>query len=128
MPKAMRCISRVQRSWDRDRFAKSRETVGDNFLRHLGIYGYRAGFIRRYVSWEPSPLENIEMLEQLRVLWYGEKSTWLWQKRCLVPVLIPQKTSSAFALKCVNFLYDTPLFSERSVVPLRFSTLFLFNN
>ncbi len=38
-----------------------------------GIYGYRAGFIRRYVSWQPSPLEHIEMLEQLRVLWYGEK-------------------------------------------------------
>ena len=51
----------------------SRETVGDNFLRHLGIYGYRAGFIRRYVTWQPSPLEHIEMLEQLRVLWYGEK-------------------------------------------------------
>ncbi|SPX54326.1 3-deoxy-manno-octulosonate cytidylyltransferase [Klebsiella pneumoniae] len=40
---------------------------------HIGIYGYRAGFIRRYVSWAPSPLEQIEMLEQLRVLWYGEK-------------------------------------------------------
>ena len=66
-------FSRATIPWDRDRFAKSRETVGDNFLRHLGIYGYRAGFIRRYVSWEPSPLENIEMLEQLRVLWYGEK-------------------------------------------------------
>ena len=30
-------------------------------------------FIRRYVNWQPSPLEHIEMLEQLRVLWYGEK-------------------------------------------------------
>ena len=59
--------------WDRDRFAEGLETVGDNFLRHLGIYGYRAGFIRRYVNWQASPLEHIEMLEQLRVLWYGEK-------------------------------------------------------
>ncbi len=58
---------------DRDRFALSRETIGDTFLRHIGIYGYRAGFIRRYVSWQTSPLEQIEMLEQLRVLWYGEK-------------------------------------------------------
>jgi CMP-2-keto-3-deoxyoctulosonic acid synthetase len=47
--------------------------IGDSLLRHIGIYGYRAGFIRRYVSWAPSPLEQIEMLEQLRVLWYGEK-------------------------------------------------------
>ena len=53
--------------------AEGLETVGDNLLRHLGIYGYRAGFIRRYVNWQPSPLEHIEMLEQLRVLWYGEK-------------------------------------------------------
>ncbi len=66
-------FSRATIPWDRDRFAKGLETVGDNFLRHLGIYGYRAGFIRRYVNWQPSPLEHIEMLEQLRVLWYGEK-------------------------------------------------------
>ncbi|AUV01709.1 3-deoxy-manno-octulosonate cytidylyltransferase [Phytobacter ursingii] len=66
-------FSRATIPWDRDRFAASRETIGDTFLRHIGIYGYRAGFIRRYVNWETSPLENIEMLEQLRVLWYGEK-------------------------------------------------------
>jgi 3-deoxy-manno-octulosonate cytidylyltransferase (CMP-KDO synthetase) len=66
-------FSRATIPWDRDRFAQSRETIGDTFLRHIGIYGYRAGFIRRYVSWQTSPLEQIEMLEQLRVLWYGEK-------------------------------------------------------
>ncbi|MEM6159810.1 3-deoxy-manno-octulosonate cytidylyltransferase [Erwinia sp. P6884] len=66
-------FSRAAIPWDRERFATSRETIGETFLRHIGIYGYRAGFIRRYVSWEPSPLEQIELLEQLRVLWYGEK-------------------------------------------------------
>ncbi|WP_342321282.1 3-deoxy-manno-octulosonate cytidylyltransferase [Kosakonia sp. BYX6] len=66
-------FSRATIPWDRDRFALSRETIGETFLRHIGIYGYRAGFIRRYVSWQTSPLEQIEMLEQLRVLWYGEK-------------------------------------------------------
>ncbi|CAX59041.1 MAG: 3-deoxy-manno-octulosonate cytidylyltransferase [Erwinia billingiae] len=66
-------FSRATIPWDRERFAASREEIGDTFLRHIGIYGYRAGFIRRYVSWEPSPLEHIELLEQLRVLWYGEK-------------------------------------------------------
>ena len=66
-------FSRATIPWDRDRFAKSREQIGDTLLRHIGIYGYRAGFIRRYVNWAPSPLEHIEMLEQLRVLWYGEK-------------------------------------------------------
>ena len=29
--------------------------------------------MRRYVAWEPSPLEHIESLEQLRILWYGER-------------------------------------------------------
>ena len=66
-------FSRATIPWDRDRFAQSKETIGETFLRHIGIYGYRAGFIRRYVAWAPSPLEHIEMLEQLRVLWYGEK-------------------------------------------------------
>ncbi|WP_380181437.1 3-deoxy-manno-octulosonate cytidylyltransferase [Kalamiella sp. sgz302252] len=66
-------FSRATIPWDRERFAVSQEQIGDNFLRHIGIYGYRAGFIRRYVSWQPSPLEQIELLEQLRVLWYGEK-------------------------------------------------------
>ncbi len=66
-------FSRATIPWERERFAVSKETVGDNFLRHIGIYAYRAGFIRQYVKWEPSQLEHIELLEQLRVLWYGEK-------------------------------------------------------
>lgn len=66
-------FSRATIPWDRERFATNHQEIGDHFLRHIGIYGYRAGFIRRYVQWAPSPLEHIEMLEQLRVLWYGEK-------------------------------------------------------
>lgn len=66
-------FSRAAIPWERERFAASREDIGDTFLRHIGIYAYRAGFIRRYVTWEPSQLEQIELLEQLRVLWYGEK-------------------------------------------------------
>lgn len=66
-------FSRATIPWDRERFAQSHDRIGDSLLRHIGIYAYRAGFIRRYVSWEPSELEHIELLEQLRVLWYGEK-------------------------------------------------------
>lgn len=40
-------------------------------LRHIGIYAYRAGFLRRFTRLAPSPLEGIEALEQLRVLWHG---------------------------------------------------------
>lgn len=39
--------------------------------RHLGIYAYRAGFLRTYAGLEPAPLERAEGLEQLRVLWHG---------------------------------------------------------
>jgi 3-deoxy-manno-octulosonate cytidylyltransferase (CMP-KDO synthetase) len=42
-------------------------------LRHIGIYGYSAGFLRRFPSLAVSPLERIESLEQLRVLWHGER-------------------------------------------------------
>ena len=41
-------------------------------LRHLGLYGYRAGFLRAFPALPPSPLEQCEALEQLRVLWHGE--------------------------------------------------------
>jgi len=43
----------------------------DIYLRHIGIYAYTAGFIKQYVAMEASPLEHIESLEQLRVLYHG---------------------------------------------------------
>jgi 3-deoxy-manno-octulosonate cytidylyltransferase (CMP-KDO synthetase) len=42
-------------------------------LRHIGLYAYHAGFLRRYPSLPASPLEGVEALEQLRVLWHGER-------------------------------------------------------
>ena len=41
-------------------------------LRHVGLYAYRVAFLRRFPSLPPSPLEAVEQLEQLRVLWHGE--------------------------------------------------------
>lgn len=43
------------------------------FLKHLGIYGYRKGFLLQYVGWEPGLLESFEKLEQLRILERGRK-------------------------------------------------------
>ncbi len=40
-------------------------------LKHIGLYGYRRDFLPQYVSWPPTPAENAEKLEQLRVLEYG---------------------------------------------------------
>jgi 3-deoxy-manno-octulosonate cytidylyltransferase (CMP-KDO synthetase) len=42
-------------------------------LRHVGLYGYRAGFLRRFPLLPAAPLERLEALEQLRVLWHGER-------------------------------------------------------
>ena len=42
-------------------------------LRHVGLYAYRAGFLRRFPSLGAAPLERCEALEQLRVLWHGER-------------------------------------------------------
>ena len=52
--------------------AEKRELPSETaVLRHIGIYAYRAGFLQRYSEMEVSPLETIESLEQLRVLWHG---------------------------------------------------------
>lgn len=68
-------FSRSTIPYDRERFLNQDDiqAIGDFYLRHIGIYAYRAGFIKDYVSWPASALEQIESLEQLRVLWQGEK-------------------------------------------------------
>jgi 3-deoxy-manno-octulosonate cytidylyltransferase (CMP-KDO synthetase) len=42
-------------------------------LRHIGVYGYRAAFLRSFPRLEPAPMERTEALEQLRVLWHGQR-------------------------------------------------------
>lgn len=42
-------------------------------LRHIGVYGYRASFLRQFPQLKPSPAELMESLEQLRVLWHGHR-------------------------------------------------------
>lgn len=73
-------FSRATIPYDRERFltssantSKNITVIGDFYLRHVGIYAYRAAFIKDYVSWPTSVLEQIEALEQLRVLYQGEK-------------------------------------------------------
>ena len=68
-------FSRATIPYDRSRFLDEEiiDEIGDYYLRHIGIYAYRAGFIKQYVSMSPSGIEQIESLEQLRVLWHGEK-------------------------------------------------------
>lgn len=69
-------FSRAPIPWQRDAFAAGqpdRLPPDTPFLRHIGLYAYRAGFLQGYLAWPPSPLEQAESLEQLRVLWHGER-------------------------------------------------------
>jgi 3-deoxy-manno-octulosonate cytidylyltransferase (CMP-KDO synthetase) len=66
-------FSRAPIPWPRDASDASPATAAMPPLRHVGLYAYRAGFLRRFPSLPHSPLEDIERLEQLRVLWHGER-------------------------------------------------------
>lgn len=66
-------FSRAPIPWAREAFAVSRERLPAQMMcrRHLGLYAYRVSFLRAYRKLKPAPLEDIEMLEQLRALWHG---------------------------------------------------------
>jgi 3-deoxy-manno-octulosonate cytidylyltransferase (CMP-KDO synthetase) len=63
-------FSRAPIPWPRDGGAVDAVAAP---LRHVGLYAYRAAFLQRYPRLAPSPLERVEQLEQLRVLWHGER-------------------------------------------------------
>lgn len=67
-------FSRAPIPWDRGRFPdQAANNPALPHLRHIGMYAYSVGFLQRYCQWPASPLESVESLEQLRVLWHGEK-------------------------------------------------------
>ena len=68
-------FSRAPIAWWRDGFAQGIHQLPTQPppLRHVGLYAYRAGFLRRFPTLAVAPLETLESLEQLRVLWHGER-------------------------------------------------------
>ena len=66
-------FSRAPVPWHRDTFAAPVDALPQEnvFFRHIGLYAYRAGFVNQYLNLSASPIEKIESLEQLRVLWHG---------------------------------------------------------
>jgi 3-deoxy-manno-octulosonate cytidylyltransferase (CMP-KDO synthetase) len=66
-------FSRATIPWHRDAFAATRDALPAGYapLRHVGLYAYSNAFLQAYPGLEPAPLEQIEALEQLRVLWHG---------------------------------------------------------
>jgi len=67
-----RYFSRAPIPWARDAFAASKTLPAElPCHRHIGIYAYRAAFLRLFPRLAVSPLERFEALEQLRALWHG---------------------------------------------------------
>ncbi|NNJ84121.1 MAG: 3-deoxy-manno-octulosonate cytidylyltransferase [Gammaproteobacteria bacterium] len=68
-------FSRAPIPWDRDHFANRTDSLPSEsiYYRHIGIYAYRALFLRDYVTRPRCSLEKVEVLEQLRVLYNGGK-------------------------------------------------------
>lgn len=66
-------FSRAPIPYARDAFAYDKLALPQDFpaLRHIGIYGYRASFLRQYAALTPAPAEQFEALEQLRALYHG---------------------------------------------------------
>jgi 3-deoxy-manno-octulosonate cytidylyltransferase (CMP-KDO synthetase) len=66
-------FSRATIPWHRDGFAGSKDSLPAGYvpLRHIGLYAYSNAFLQTYPTLSASPLEAIEALEQLRVLWHG---------------------------------------------------------
>jgi len=68
-------FSRAPIPWARDAYAAGARVPppGLPCFRHVGIYAYRAAFLRRYAALTVAPIEEFEVLEQLRVLWHGDR-------------------------------------------------------
>lgn len=67
-------FTRAPIPWSRDGFAQGITALPEPApLRHIGIYGYRAGFLRAFPRMAQAPVEVCEALEQLRALWHGHR-------------------------------------------------------
>jgi 3-deoxy-manno-octulosonate cytidylyltransferase (CMP-KDO synthetase) len=67
-------FSRAPIPWWRDGFAGGVKALPEPApLRHIGIYGYRAGFLRAFPRMPQAPVEQCEALEQLRAVWHGHR-------------------------------------------------------
>ncbi len=68
-------FSRAPLPWWRDGFAQGVTALpmAPASLRHIGIYSYRAAFLRAFPALPPAPIEQCEALEQLRALWHGHR-------------------------------------------------------
>jgi 3-deoxy-manno-octulosonate cytidylyltransferase (CMP-KDO synthetase) len=65
---------------------------------HVGLYAYRRDFLMRYTTLAPTPLEQVESLEQLRVLEHGYRIRLVWTDRAPESVDTPEDLERVRAL------------------------------
>jgi 3-deoxy-manno-octulosonate cytidylyltransferase (CMP-KDO synthetase) len=80
-------FSRAPIPYARDAFALDQTKLPKNFIaqRHIGIYAYRAAFLKRYAALAPAPTEQCEALEQLRAMYHGYRIAVLPWVEALAP-------------------------------------------
>ena len=66
-------FTRAAVPWDRDAFSVTTDELPERseHFRHIGLYAYRTAYLKHYVTLLPCGIEQMESLEQLRVLWNG---------------------------------------------------------
>ncbi|MCH9769927.1 MAG: 3-deoxy-manno-octulosonate cytidylyltransferase [Gammaproteobacteria bacterium] len=68
-------FSRAAIPWEQDSFSKAHDDIqlNGNHFRHIGIYAYRTKFLEEYIELSDCEVDGLEKLEQLRVLWNGNR-------------------------------------------------------
>jgi len=97
-------FSRAPIAWDRENFEippKKNQKLTTEHFRHVGIYAFHVGFLQEYMEWESSPLEEMENLEQLRVLWNGGR-VHLTQAKEAVPIDVNTEAELEIIRKLVS--------------------------
>lgn len=96
-------FSRAPVPWPRDAFREDKTKLPENLgaLHHIGLYAYRAGFLRRFPTLEQAPLEKTESLEQLRALYYGDRISVM-----VLDEALPAGVDTAEDLERVRHYYE----------------------
>ena len=103
-------FSRAPIPYARDHFAreagKESLPVGIPAYRHIGLYAYRARFLRAYAQLAPSPLESFEALEQLRALWHGFRISVLISNHLPMPGVDTREDAAAMQQRFAGQRFD----------------------
>lgn len=79
-------FSRAPIPWDSEQFKNPDKVVpNEQHYKHVGLYAYRVSFLQEYIQWTASPLERMESLEQLRILWNGTRMHMVISKDRIPP-------------------------------------------